>query len=95
MLYKQNEDAAAYFFAMTVVFLVIIAIVWAFLNVGLNPVVGAHNSLVKQGQVGTQSHWLAVTSVAEFLGIPGLILLGFWIASIQRAVEVGEAGERF
>jgi hypothetical protein len=94
-MFYPNDDAAAYTFAMSIVFLIVIAIVWAFLMVGMNPVVTVHNNLVQQGKVGTQSHWAAVMAVGELLAIPGIILLGILIAVTQRSVEISQAGGRF
>jgi len=83
---------ANFTFLMIGVLLVVTAITWAFLLQGLNPVVDIHNSYVAQGTVSVQSHMLATWSVAFLLGIPGLGMIAIWIFSINRSVEVAQAG---
>lgn len=74
------------------ILLVVVAIVWSFTLVGLNPIVDIHNTYVKQGIVSVQSHYLAQWSISFLLGIPGIAMIAFWIFSINRSVEVAQAG---
>jgi hypothetical protein len=87
-----NDDAAAYTFLMVGILLIIAAIVWSFLAIGLNPVIDIHNTYTANGQVSVQSHNLAVWSIAFILGVPGITMIGLWIYSVNRAVEVSQAG---
>jgi hypothetical protein len=91
----DNENGAAYTFAMIVIFLAVVAIVWAFLSLGLTPVVGIHNTMVQQGQVSAASKTASDWAIAEFLGIPGVIIGGILIFVYQRSVEVSQAGGRW
>lgn len=88
----QNDDGAAYTFVMVGILICIAAIVWAFLAIGLNPVINIHNTYVAHEQVSVQSHSLAVWAVGLFLGVPGITMLGLWIASVVRSIEVSQAG---
>lgn len=83
---------ASYTFLMTGILLVIIAIVWSFLMVGLNPIVDIHNSYAKAGAVSVQSHALATWSIAFLLGLPGIGMIAIWIFIINRSVEISQAG---
>lgn len=88
----DNESGAAFTFVMIVIMVVVIAIVWAFLAVGINPIIYIHNGYVAQGQVSVQSHQLSIWSLALLLGIPGIGLGGMLILAISRANEVAQAG---
>ena len=83
---------AAFWFIMAVVLIGITAVTWSFLLLGLNPVVGVHNSYVAQGHVGVQSHNLAVWAIGFLLGLPGIVIIGIWIAGMIHAVEVANGG---
>ncbi len=83
---------ANYIFLMIGLLLIVAAIVWSFLMVGLNPVIDIHNGYARAGSVSVQSHALATWSVAFLLGIPGIAMLALWIFSINRSVEVAQAG---
>jgi hypothetical protein len=91
----DNECGAAYTFLMIGILLIVAAIVWAFLMVGLNPVVDIHNAYVAQGTVSVQSHNLAVWNIAFLLGIPGITMIGIWIFAVNRATEVAQAGNQW
>lgn len=90
-----NEDAAAYHFLLTVILIVIAAIVWAFLQTGLNPLVSIHNAYVAAGHVSVQSHSLSVWSIALLVGAPGITIIGLWIAAVVRSIEVAQAGNQW
>ena len=91
----MNEDAAAYTFLMVGLLLIVAAITWSFLMIGLNPVVDVHNQYVARGAVSVQSHALAVWSIGFLLGLPGVTLIGLWIFSINRANEISQAGNQY
>jgi len=91
----DNECGAAYTFLLIGVLLIIAAIVWAFLMTGLNPIIDIHNIYVGQGIVSVQSHNLAVWSIGFLLGLPGITMVGLWIAAVQRANEVAQAGNQY
>jgi hypothetical protein len=91
----MDENAAAYSFLMIGILLVVAAIVWSFLLLGMNPVISIHNAYVSQGVVSVQSHSLAVWSISFLLGIPGITMIGLWIFSINRANEVAQAGNQY
>jgi hypothetical protein len=90
-----NDEAAAYTFIMVVILIIIASIVWAFLMIGLNPVVDVHNDYVATGQVSVQSHYLAVVSIGFLLGVPGITLIGLILAAIVRSIEVSQAGNQY
>lgn len=88
----MDDSGAAYTFVMIGILLIVAAIVWSFLMLGLNPVVDIHNDYVKQGTVSVQSHYLATAAVAFLLGIPGITLIGLWILAVNRSNEVAQGG---
>ena len=88
----ENDCGVAYTFLMIGILLIIASIVWAFLAIGVNPLIGIHNTYVQNGQVSVQSASLARWAIAFLLGIPGIAMIGLWLAGVIRSIEVSTAG---
>ncbi len=83
-------------FAMIVILIIVAAIVWAFLQPGLNPLVKSYNDQAQNhGGVGVQTSKAATWSLGFLLAIPGIGLGGLVIAAIVRSIEVGQSGNQY
>jgi len=83
-------------FAMIVVLIIFATVVWAFLLLGLNPIVKTYNDqAANHGGVGVQTSKAAGWNLGFLLAIPGFTLGGLAIAAIVRSIEVSQSGNQY
>ena len=77
---------------MVVAAIVVFGLAWIILTPLMNPVIDIMNDEIDDGHVSQQTSDAFSFQLALWLGIPGILLVGFFIHIVQRAIERSKLG---
>lgn len=88
-----GDEAVAYSWVMVVAAIIIFAFVLAFVSPMMNPVIDVMNGLIGSGDMSQQTVDSFNLQKGLLLGVPAILLIGFFVYMVQRSLEVSGGRE--